>query len=169
MHTSPLPEIKEECLLWQLDNDELWTAGQVAKMRQMFLAEPDRTAAFFWCHFFFGPDRVISTRNCYAQNPKMEWLRVWRFRPGMNWAAHEPPVLAARQPDGSWKDQAAVKPFMHAETEAAGLVFQHFAYATREQVQFKESYYGYKGAVKQWELLQAERRLRSRSRVLSLG
>jgi hypothetical protein len=159
MCNAPMASINENCLLWQLDADELWTAGQVARMRQMFLAEPDRTAAFFWCHFFFGPDRIISTRNCYAQNPRMEWLRVWRFSPGMKWAAHEPPVLAAIKPDGSRVDQATVKPFMHAETEKAGLVFQHFAYATREQVRFKESYYGYKGAVESWQRLQNMDRL----------
>jgi len=159
MCNAPLPEIAEDCLLWQLDNDELWTVEQVTRARQMFLDNPDRTAAFYWCSFFFGADRIISTRNCYAQNPNMEWLRTWRFSPGMRWAAHEPPVLAAPAPDGTWQDQARIKPFMHEDTEKAGLVFQHFAYATRTQVEFKEAYYGYKGAVDRWELLQAQDRL----------
>jgi glycosyltransferase involved in cell wall biosynthesis len=159
MCNAALSGVREECLLWQLDVDELWTAGQVTTMRQMFMQHKDRTSAFFWCHFFFGKDRIISTRNCYAENPSMEWLRVWRFRPGMTWVAHEPPVLAASLPDGRTVNQGAVKPFTHAETEKAGLVFQHYAYATREQVEFKESYYGYKNAVAGWERLQSVERL----------
>ena len=35
-----------------------------------------------------------------------------------------------------------------------GLVFQHYAYATEAQIRFKESYYGYAGAVAQWRQLQ---------------
>ena len=34
-------------------------------------------------------------------------------------------------------------------------MFDHYAYAFREQVEMKEQYYGYRGAVKQWERLQA--------------
>src|SRR5207344_3297476 len=44
-------------------------------------------------------------------------------------------------------------PFVHDETEQAGAVFQHFAYATEAQVRFKESYYGYRGAVERWRAL----------------
>ena len=84
---------------------------------------------------------VTSTRGGYANGPN-EWLRTWRFRPGMGWAAHEPPLLAQQEPHGQWRDVASINPFTKEETEAAGLVFQHFAYATLPQVRFKESYYG---------------------------
>jgi hypothetical protein len=72
----------------------------------------------------------------------------------MRWVAHEPPVLAEPLADGRWRAVAQVNPILHEQTEAAGLVFQHYAYATREQVQFKEDYYGYRGAVARWEALQ---------------
>jgi hypothetical protein len=39
-------------------------------------------------------------------------------------------------------------------TETWGLTFDHFAYATKEQAQFKEDFYGYKGLVEGWEKLQ---------------
>ena len=72
MVNAPLPSITEECLLWQVDADELWTVDQVVEMRQRFIAEPDRTAAHYWCWYFVGPDKVISTRHNFAQNPVVD-------------------------------------------------------------------------------------------------
>lgn len=155
MIAAPLATIREPALLWQLDSDELWTVEQIETLQCMFVADPARTAAWFWCWYFVSPDQVISTRNCYAQNPASEWLRVWRYEPGMFWASHEPPVLAVRGDDGNHYNVGLINPFRHAETEAAGLIFQHFSYVTRAQVEFKESYYGYRGAVAAWERLQA--------------
>jgi glycosyltransferase involved in cell wall biosynthesis len=154
MVNAPLKNIQEECLLWQIDADELWTLEQLVTARHMFINNPLKTAAFYWCWYFVGEQHVISTRNCYAQNPQQEWLRTWRFKPGAFWAAHEPPVLVEITKDGRQRNIASVNPFLHQETESNGLVFQHFAYVTAEQLQFKEQYYGYHGAVKQWEKLQ---------------
>jgi glycosyltransferase involved in cell wall biosynthesis len=42
---------------------------------------------------------------------------------------------------------------MHDESEEIGAVFQHFAYATEEQVRFKESYYAHHGALDGWRRL----------------
>jgi glycosyltransferase involved in cell wall biosynthesis len=157
MVNAPLPNIRETCLLWQMDADELWTVDQVGEMRRRFLAEPTRGAAFYWCWYFVGPDKVIATRNNYAQNPAVEWLRTWRFRPGDRWAAHEPPTLVRPGPDGGEPvDIATLAPFTQDETEAAGCVFQHFAYVTEAQLAFKESYYGYAGATARWRGLLAQ-------------
>ena len=82
MVNEPLFNIHEECLLWQIDADELWTFEQLCNIRKMFIDNPDKTAAFYWCWYFVGEDLVISTRNCYAQNPQQEWLRTWRYKPG---------------------------------------------------------------------------------------
>lgn len=157
MVSAPLPNIREECLLWQVDADELWTVEQISSMRQLFLDQPDRTAAFYWCHFIAAPGAVIATRYNYAANPAVDWLRTWRYRPGDRWEAHEPPVLL-RPRFGGLVDVSKKRPFLHDETEDAGAVFQHFAYATEEQVRFKESYYGYSGALERWrELREAVR------------
>ncbi len=153
MVNAPLASIHEECLLWQVDADELWTAEQVATARQLFLQAPEKTAAYYWCWYFVGERLLVSTRSCYSQNPRAEWLRTWRFRPGMRWSSHEPPRLVA---PGAAVHLGAVNPFRHAETEAAGLMFQHFAYVTREQLEFKERYYGYAGAVEGWSRLQRQ-------------
>lgn len=157
MVAEPLKHIFKDAVLWEIDSDELWTVAQLEEGRRMFLRSPEKAAAYFWCDYFVGGKLVVSTRNCYSQNPAQEWLRAWSFRPGMKWLTHEPPVLAERMANGSWRDVAKGRVFTHAETEKAGLVFQHFAYATEAQVAFKERYYGYAGAVESWRKLQAAR------------
>jgi glycosyltransferase involved in cell wall biosynthesis len=152
MVSAPLANIREECLLWEVDADELWTVEQIASMRQLFLDQPERTAAYYWCHYVPAPGAVIATRYNYAANPTVEWLRTWRYRPGDRWEAHEPPILLRRGRAGS-RDLGKKHPFLHDETEDAGAVFQHFAYATEEQVRFKETYYGYKSAAARWREL----------------
>jgi hypothetical protein len=153
MVSAPLAKIREECLLWQLDVDELWTSEQISRMRDLFLEQPQRSAAYYWCDYFVGPEAVVTTRYNYAQNPSVDWLRTWRFRPGDRWEAHEPPTLV--RPRQRAMDIGKAKPFLHDETERAGAVFQHFAYATERQVRFKERYYGYTGALEHWRKLQS--------------
>ena len=152
MVNAPLGNIKEHCLLWQVDCDELWTARQVVAVHEAFKNDPKRSSAYYWCWYFVSPDKVISTRYNYAQNPREEWLRTWRFAPGDRWAAHEPPMLMRRR-----KNVGQLHPFWHEEMEAIGAVFQHFAYVIEAQLRFKETYYGYKNALAQWQKIQAHR------------
>jgi ADP-heptose:LPS heptosyltransferase len=153
MVQAPLANIKEECLLWQVDADEIWTAQQIVTARDMFLHHPEKTAALYLCQFFVGPRLVTTTVNTYGNHLGNEWIRTWRFRSGDRWLAHEPPRIV-RQMDGVLVDVAAINPFVHTETVEKGLVFHHYAYATEEQIRFKEVYYGYGGAVEQWRALQ---------------
>jgi len=158
MVSAPLVNISEVCLLWQIDSDELWTINQITQVRNAFINNPTKTAANYWCWYFVGPNKLINSRNCYAQNPNQEWLRTWSFNPGDVWGAHEPPILLRSIEDGKGRSNsinvAKIDPFMHDEMEKIGAVFQHFAYATKEQIQFKEIYYGYKNTLEKWEELQ---------------
>ena len=154
MVNAPLVNIKQDCLLWQVDADELWTTKQISTARDMFIAEPDKTAAYYLDHFFVGENLVTTTIDTYGNNTNYEWLRSWRFKPGFRWAVHEPPRLCMPLADGRGVDIATIKPFKHGQTSAQGLVFQHYAYVTEKQLQFKEIYYGYKNAVEQWSRLQ---------------
>ena len=155
MVSAPIPNLKEECLLWQIDSDELWTTAQFTRLRELFLADPERNAAVFYCHFFVGPNLAINRHRRYAE---IEWRRAWRYRPGMKWLAHAPPVLAMPIPNSDkFADVATMKPFWPAELEAHGLVFQHFAYATEAELTFKEKAYGYKGITAQWHRLNQEK------------
>ena len=141
MCNEAMQRITEPCILLQMDSDELWAPDQLQKLPT--LLKKAHTHAFFWCRYFFGPDIVMTTRNCYANNPRQEWKRLWRFEPGKKFVSHEPPIL-----DG---EGVAME---HAETEAAGLVFDHYGYALEKQVAFKEEYYGYANAVDNWMKLQ---------------
>lgn len=152
MISEPLSVITDECLLWEVDSDELWTSEQIDAVRRLFLNDPERTAAYYWCHFVPAPGAVVTTRYNYSQNPTYEWIRTWRYRPGDRWEAHEPPILVRRTRRGN-VNAANIRPFLHDETEAAGAVFQHFAYATEPQLRFKETYYGYRGALAGWREL----------------
>ncbi len=154
MVNAPLANITEACLLWQVDADELWTGEQIRAGRELFERHPEATAAYYRCHYFVGPDRVITSRDTYGNHSEYEWLRTWRYTPGCRWAAHEPPRLLGPGGRGEVLDLGRMSPLMHESTEAAGLVFQHFAYANEAQLRFKESYYGYAGAVEQWRSLQ---------------
>jgi glycosyltransferase involved in cell wall biosynthesis len=160
MINAPLPDIGEPCLLWQVDSDELWTVEQIEAVHELFTRNPDRTAASYWCWYYVGPGKIVSTRYNYAQNPAQEWLRTWRYVPGAVWATHEPPVLAVAErhdPAAKTVDIAKVHPFTQDEMEEAGAVFHHFAYATESQLKFKELYYGYRDARRQWRTLQDHR------------
>lgn len=139
-------------LLWEIDSDEIWSAQQIRTMYEMFEKDKARWAAWFFCEFFVGDGLRLINRGKYGNNPAYEWKRVWRFQPGMMFSAHEPPTLICPGMPG---DVSNYGPFRHAETEAAGLVFKHYAYCTEASVRFKEAYYGYKGAVDGWKRLQA--------------
>jgi len=159
MVNAPLVNIQEECLLWQVDVDEFWTSAQICRGRKIFIENPSRTAAFYWCWYFVGENRVISTRNCYGATPSIEWRRTWRYKPGYFWLRHEPPVLVEPLPDGEYNVVSDINPFGHDETEKQGLVFQHFSYVLEKQLRFKEQYYGFKDAIASWKLLQEENKL----------
>jgi len=155
MIMAPLNNIKDTCLLWQIDCDEHWNFQQIRNVYYRFAENEEKTAAWFWCNYYVGNNIRISTRNCYSQNPNQEWLRVWKFHPGDNWTAHEPPVLIGER-DRKKVDIGRHNPFMHDEMENIGAVFEHYAYVAPEQLKFKETYYGYKGALAQWQKLQED-------------
>lgn len=152
MVNAPVPNLPDGCLLWQVDADELWTVEQVEAVRAQFLQAPERQAAYFWCHFFVGPAMVVTTRGTYGNHGTWEWLRVHRFKRGCRWSRHEPPQLA----DAQGKLVAKGSVFTQDEMERCGAVFHHMAYAIEAQLAFKESYYGYTGAVSQWRKLQSD-------------
>ncbi len=153
MVRAPLASIREECLLWQVDADELWTPEQICHAREMFAENPEKTAAYYLCRFFVGEKLITTTRNSYGNHTNYEWLRTWRFQPGDEWLSHEPPRLCRKNSAGQWQDLAALNTILHAETESRGLIFHHYAYATEEQLRFKEIYYGYADACQKWRSL----------------
>ena len=159
MVNAPLPNIEEECLLWQVDSDELWTSEQINTVHRLFMQNPSRTAAYYWCLYYVGPDKIVSTRCNYTQNPKQEWLRTWRYTPGYAWATHEPPVLAAAA-ERTWAEAHRRCEDRPVHTGRNGAGRRHVpspCLRDGSQLSFKELYYGYPGALAQWQRLQEHR------------
>lgn len=131
-------------VLMQIDGDELWGADQLRRNVELFEDDPSLMTARFHCRYFLGPN-VVTTDAGKAN----EWLRAWRFDPGMRWLTHEPPNLAGNRG----------KSLTRQETAALGLVFDHYAYALPKHVEMKERLYGprFAGAVDGWKKLQANR------------
>jgi hypothetical protein len=150
MVNAPMTYIQEPALLWQIDCDEIWTAEQIKLLHSIMVAEPEWSSVWFRCHYFVGPDLVIRNDNCYGNHLDYEWIRVWRYEPGDFFETHEPPRLVR-----NGRDIGKVRPLKHDRTMFHDLIFQHFAYATPDQLRFKECYYGYKGAYDSWQRLQA--------------
>jgi ADP-heptose:LPS heptosyltransferase len=157
MLNAPLTGIHEECLLWRVEPEELWSVEQLIRAHELFLAYPDKTAAFYYCHFFVGPKLVVTTRNTYGNAGDREWIRTWRYSPGCQWTADEPPRLC-RRAQGKLLDVAAMSPLWQAETEAHNLVFQRFAWTTESQAACQQALGGHAKAVPSWRRLQATRR-----------
>lgn len=143
MVNAPLPMIKKESVLLQMDSDEFWTKEQLERMVDMFEKNFRIMAMQFYADYRVGPNIRITSNNTYG-NKWNEWVRAWRFRPTMLFNSHEPPVLNNGRGYMMNRD----------ETREAGLVFLHQAYTTESQLRFKERVYNYKNAYYQWRMLQ---------------
>lgn len=146
MFNDVVKHITEPSVLMEVDSDEIWTKEQLEKIVQIFEARPEIGVMQFFCRYFVGPNLITVGENCYGNN-SYEWLRAWRFVPGMLFDSHEPPVLAGNR--GNMLDRNS--------TRELGLVFDHFAYATEKQVAYKEIFYSYNGLLKDWKNLQNQK------------
>jgi hypothetical protein len=144
MFNDVVKHIDEPCILMEIDSDEIWTKEKLERMMHLFEWNPTVSRMEFYCRYFVGPDIVTVGKDCYGNNPG-EWLRAWRYSPGMKFDSHEPPVLEGNRGNHFGRDF----------TKQQGLVFDHFAYATEKAVAYKEKFYGYKDAVLNWKRLQA--------------
>jgi len=149
MCNAPIPNLPEQCILWQVDVDELWSLMGISQLKELFDKNPDKMAAYVYCYYFVGPKKFVSSINSWA-TLSQDWFRVFRYFKGFHWKRHEPPTLV----DDKGVDWGRTKNFSRDETLGRGISFQHFAYVIPNQLSFKESYYGYKDATKFWENLQ---------------
>lgn len=153
MCNAALERIEEPCLLWQVDSDELWTPAHIEHAIRI-VPFSLCNAIQFMCRYFVGPDRYIQPEpNVYGNNVAYEWWRLWKFSPWMRFKTHEPPVL----------DGLDLLPVGYEVTRRDGLIFDHMAYATRKQMEFRANYYAgstnpnahlWRNCVEGWERLQ---------------
>lgn len=140
-------QFRGDGVLLQVDSDEIWKTYQIERMLTIFEEQPDLDRMDFKCKYYVGPNLVITSENTYGNHFDYEWRRAWRFWPGRSFLKHEPPVMT---------DESGNVMSQHL-TEASGLVFDHYAYTTPDQVAFKQQYYGYEDALKHWNRLQSHK------------
>lgn len=141
-----LQYITEPCVVLEIDSDEIHTSANITKIVELFRDDDSLGAIKMFARFFVGPKLVCEGKNCWSNN-SYEWIRAWRFEPGMFFERHEPPVM-----------NKILGRVMERE-EAAGhrLTFDHLAWVRESQVKFKSEFYGgeYGNAVQQWQSLQS--------------
>ena len=141
MVNAPMTLIKEPGVMMQIDSDELWTTEQLETVAKVFKEERWIGIINFYCNYFIGPN-IVCTDN------RGDWVRAWRFMPGMRFTRHEPPQVSLE-----------LGGTMHRDTSRnLGLVFDHMSYALESQVAQKEKFYGYAGATEQWRKFQKHER-----------
>jgi len=140
-----LAEIKEPCVLLQQDSDEIWRSDALENLVRLFTRYPDVKTLYSWCQYYLGVNVVATSFDGYGNRDRMEWLRAWRFEPGMKFSRHEPPIM-----DGN-KGQVMSR----NESQQAGIGFSHYAWWSENQVAYKEQFYGYPHALYHWQLLQS--------------
>ena len=143
MFNAMCSDINSPCVLLERDVDEFYTAHQMERIVKMFEDRPEAMRAYFWCRYFLGPKIISTSVNGYG-NRNGEWLRAFRFKPGMTFSKHEPPIL---------NDNNGIA-ISREETADLGIIFDHFSWLLETQAIFKESFYGYKNAAMHWRNLQ---------------
>lgn len=139
-----LDGINEECVLLQVDSDEFHSANQMEGIVKMFQDRPKSMRAFFWCRYFLGQNIIATNSDGYSNRAVGEWLRAFRYQPGMMFQRHEAPILDGNRGLAITRD----------ETKALGLVFNHFAWSLEKQVASKARLYPYPDSLGHWKRLQ---------------
>ncbi len=129
-------------VVMQVDSDELWQAWQLERIYRLMLPQAPGTAARFACRYWVGPNKLLTSTTGWARGD-LEWLRAWRWGEGVKFERHEPPIVSGFD-----------KCVSIESTEQLGLVFDHYAYVTEQQIAMKQDYYGYHGLVRAWHRLQ---------------
>lgn len=143
MFRTALATIQEPCLLFMPDVDEIFSALQIEKLVAMLEQRKEVMRAYCFCRYFLGQNIITTSENAYG-NRRGEFLRFFRWNPDMTFDAHEPVIISGNR--GQY--------ISREETRAAGIVFEHFAWALESQANFKQKFYGYKDALTHWKRLQ---------------
>ena len=154
MSNEGISTIRTPCILIQIDADELWSIEQLSRAAQLPENIP---CAYVDCHFFVSPEIVTIHKgpHMYSHDDELEWLRLWRYEPGMIWLSHAPPMLSRWTSDG-WETLSNNKCANHDMSNKLRIGFTHYAYVMAHQVSFKQHFYGYYGALEKWNLLRSQ-------------
>jgi hypothetical protein len=132
----------ENCSLMQIDVDEVWDIETLNDILNYSESNDYFDGMLFKCNYYVGSDLITIGENCYGNNPN-EWCRFWKIKNKTFWVSHEPPRI-----------RGCTKFLTRDYTKSKNWTFNHYAYALQSQLEFKENFYNYKGAVEQWKKLQ---------------
>lgn len=132
----------KDCILMQFDVDEIWTEETLRDVLKYAEENEGFHGMLFKCNYYVGDGLLIQNEDCYGNNPG-EWCRLWKIKDQTSWRSHEPPRI-----------HGLTDFLSRSFTKSKGWTFEHYAYTTEDQLKFKENFYGYAGAVENWERLQ---------------
>ena len=126
-----IKSITNECMLWQVDIDEKWTSNQLQEAEEMLRKNNGKTGCFL-CNYYVGEKQIAL--GDWGEGKHEPYRRLWDWK-GEKFVSHEPPKLKGKNGPGLLLPQR----------------FNHFAYYYKEDVMFKEAYYGsYEGLYNRW-------------------
>jgi hypothetical protein len=134
----------EDTILMEFDVDEIWKKETLSEVINYAESNEGFDGMLFRCNYYVGPNLLTQGDNCYGNNA-YEWSRLWKIKSKTKWISHEPPKI-------NGCDVFIQKNW----TADKGWIFDHYAYALETQLEFKENFYGYTGAVEQWKKLQSQ-------------
>ena len=142
MANAPLKNIKESCVLWQLDSDELYDRELFEKAYRIFMLHPEKNIGVVGMHQFVGPHKYVPLPQKKEKSIDTwgthKYPRLFRYVSGLKWTSHAPPTLS----------------FEKERRFDMDILFHHYSYTLKKQVDFKGSYYGYKDFFDSWKSLQ---------------
>jgi hypothetical protein len=113
-----------DCFLWEIDIDEYWEPHQLANAEKI-LTDHNLDIGSFSCDYLLS-DQII-VRGDWGESIRHGYRRLWRYKTGSRFIAHEPPVLS--------NTSRMAPPHLMPR-------FKHLSYYYEEDVIFKSKWYG---------------------------
>jgi len=142
MANAPLQNIKEKCVLWQIDSDELYSLEDLTKAYNLFMMRPEKNIGIIGFYQFVGPNKYVLELDKYDTLLDTwgthKYARLFRYVPGLKWTSHAPPTLS----------------YDKIKSIDLNMRIHHYAYVLEKQIEFKSQYYGYRKFLDKWRKLQ---------------
>jgi hypothetical protein len=90
MFNAALEKITDPCWLWEVDIDEYWKPSQMINAEKV-VTHLNADSAAFSCFYHLTDDIIV--RGEWGESPGHGYRRLWRYKPGSRFVAHEPPIL----------------------------------------------------------------------------
>jgi len=137
--------------IWQLDADEFYHKNDIVKIIDILETLKPDAVHFYANHFFGGYDYCIGETGKNWAN-FLPWMRIFRHIPNKSkWLSHEPPNY---QCDDLICNQGRV--ITRDQTLNLGIKMFHYTCVCKEQIDFKERFYGNNQYTRFWNMFQLD-------------